>query len=256
MKNILSKFNFKNGITQKVNCLLFLFLFIQVGTSYFTKKDLPILGILDDVPTLNEARALAFGDEQFYFRLQAMNLQNSGDSFGRFTALKDYDYKVLLKWLNLLDELDYKSNFLPAIAGYYYSNTQRIEDNIYIVQYLENTYDKDPVAKWWWLGMAVNLANFKLKNNELALRLAFKLSSTPTRLPRWAEQMPAIIYAQMGENELALNIIEDVAKRYDDYKQSDLNFMNYFIRERLGYLNKSIDLGREVEQDVEPLYKK
>lgn len=249
--------DYRKGLKEKINFFLVLLLIFQVTSWYFTRKELPVLGILDEkVPSLNEAKAQAFGDEQFYFRYQAMNLQNSGDSFGRFTALKDYDYKVLLKWLKLLDDLDSRSNFLPAIASYYYSNTQRVEDNRYIVDYLEYTYDKRPADKWWWLGMAANIANFKLKDYDLSLRLAFKLSNTPGEIPRWAQQMPAIIYAQTGQNELALKIIEDLANRYDNYKQSDLNFMNYFVKERLGYLKKEIKPNYEVEQDVEPMYPK
>ncbi len=241
-------------IKRKINAFLYLFVCLQIISWSYTEKHVPKLGILDAVPSLTEAKIAALGDEQFYFRYLALNLQNSGDTFGRFTALKNYDYKVLEKWLFLLDELDYKSNFVPSIAAYYYSNTQKTEDNRYLVNYLEKHYDRLPREKWWWLGMAVNIANFKLKDRNLALRLAFKLSTTKgAHMPRWAQQMPAIIYAEMGEKRLALEIIKDLAERYDDYSQGEINFMNNFIKERLGYLKEHVDATPKT-LDVEPLY--
>lgn len=233
-----------------------LFVILQISSWVFTSRFTPFIGILDEVPTLNEAKIAALGDEQFYFRYQALNLQNSGDSFGRFTALKNYDYKVLKKWMNLLDEMDSISNFVPSIAAYYYSNTQNVADNIYIVEYLESNYDLDPKAKWWWLGMAVNIADFKLKDDNLALRLAFKLASTPNaKMPRWAQEMPAIIYAKMGEKQLAMEIMKDIAIRQDDYDQGEINFMNNFIKERLGYFKESVAVKPRVQSTIKPMYK-
>ena len=105
-----------------------------LGFTFFTinkrnESVLPRLEIVPDVPSINTIRIMSLGDEQFYFRILALQLQNSGDSFGRFTALKEYDYAALSKWFYLLDELDYKSNYIPSLAAYYYSNTQKVEDN-------------------------------------------------------------------------------------------------------------------------------
>ncbi|ETN98296.1 GTPase [Reticulomyxa filosa] len=208
---------------------------------FYTHKIIPYLGIVPEVPTVNQTKIMALGDEQFFFRYLALYIQNSGDTFGRFTSLKNYDYSALLKWFLLLDELDHRSNFVPAIASYYYSNTQKVEDNKYIIEYLEKTYDKDPVNKWWWLGQAVMLAQNKLQDKHLALRLAYKLSTTPNdKLPRWAQQMPVFILEQLGEKEQALAIIKDLADKFDNYSQGEINFMNYFIRNRLGFLNEEI----------------
>lgn len=201
---------------------------------------LPRLEIVPDVPSINTVKLISLGDEQFYFRILALQIQNSGDSFGRFTALRDYNYDALSRWFYLLDALDYKSNFIPSLAAYYYSNTQRVEDNRYIVDYLESHYDNDPINKWWWLGQAALISSYKLKDKNRALRIAFKLSNSPAKLPRWAQQMPAIIYAEMGEKELAFNIMNDLYNRFDDYSEQDLNYMNDFIQDRLGFKNRSV----------------
>jgi hypothetical protein len=231
--------------------LIILLLGIQTGFWSYTHKLLPNIGILPQVPSLNQAKIKSLGDEQFYFRVLALNIQNAGDTFGRFTALKDYDYKALKEWLELLDTLDYRSNFTPSIASYYYSNTQKVEDTRYIVEYLESNYDKAPTQKWWWLAQAVMIANNKLKDKNLALRLAYKLSSTDyDKMPRWAQQMPAFILEQMGEKEQALIIIKDLAEKYDNYSQGEINFMNYFIKDRLGFLDEQIKKQPKYEDNT------
>lgn len=220
--------------------LAFLFC-LQVFMWSKTTYILPKLRIVPEVPSFNQARAMAFGDEQLYFRYLALYIQNCGDSFGRFTALKHYDYKLLLKWMLLLDKLDSKSNFTPAIASYYYSNTQNIADVRYIIEYLDQHYDLNPRTKWWWLSQATTIAQSKLKDKRLALSLAYKLTNAPAEdIPIWARQMPAFILEELGDKEQAMLIIKDVATRYRSYSKLELDFMNYFIRERLGFLNEII----------------
>lgn len=242
-------------VRNKISLIVLIVLLAQISTWFKSKEYIPVIGIVPEVPTLQEVKINSLGDEEFYFRFLTMYIQNAGDSFGRFTKLKHYNYEDLMNWFKLLDELNSKSHVIPSAAAYIYSNTQRHEDNIYIVNYLESTYDRDPVAKWWWLSQAVLLANEKLKNNNLALRLAFKLSSTQSaQLPRWAQQMPAVIYANMGEKEYAMNVMKELALKYDDYTQGDINYMNYFIRQQLGFKDEMINKEPKFK-DVEPLYK-
>ena len=238
----------------KIAFIISLMILLQYLMWERTQHITPRLDILPIVPSLGTAKALSLGEDQFYFRANALAIQVSGDSFGRFTPLKDYDYEMLMKWFKLFDEFDSKSNFTPAIAAYYYGNTQRGQDTKYIIDYLESTYDRDPQNKWWWLTQAVYLANHRLHDKELALRLAFKLSGTENvKMPRWAEQMPAIIYSQMGRKAEALALIQDLAERHDDYSQGEINYMNFFIQQQLGYLNKSISKEARYK-DVEPAY--
>lgn len=207
-----------------------------------TKKALPVLGIIPDVPTETQAKIYGLGDEQLYFRYLALKIQNSGDSFGRFTALRDYDYEALSRWFSLLDQLDDKSNFVPAVASYYYSNTQNAEDNIYIVDYLESTYERNPQKKWWWLYQAIYIAENKLEDRPRALRMAYKLMNEEgIKIPRWARQMPVFILERMGEKERALIMIKEFSEKYDDFTQGEVNFMNHFIKNRLGFLKEEVE---------------
>jgi hypothetical protein len=217
----------------KNSTILIISLIIQIIFWYNTRSIKPEMHIVPDLPGERAIKANSLGDEQSYFRILAFEIQNAGDTFGRFTALKNYDYDKLSKWFYLLDSLDDKSNFVPSIASYYYSQTQNTEDVIYIVKYLDYHASKDLEKKWWWMSQAVYLANHKLKNTELALRLAYKLASTPGKIPMWAREMPAFIHEKRGEKEEAFLIIKDIVDNYKNLSREDLNFMSYFIDERI-----------------------
>jgi hypothetical protein len=224
-----------------------------LGNWWFTHKITPKLEIVPQVPTSTQVRAMALGDEQAYFRILALQMQMTGDTWGRFTPLKDYNYQDLQKWFYLLDELDAQSNFTPSIAAYYYSNTQRTSDVIYITEYLERHYDRgDHNKKWWWLSQAAQLANYRLKNRPLALRLAYKLANSGVpNLPRWIQQMPAFILEKMGEYEQAMVFMREMSEHYKDFSQGEINFMNYFIKNRLGFINERLNVkpNRKADQD-------
>lgn len=206
----------------------------QVAFWSQTHSILPNMSIVPDVPGREVVKALSLGDEQFYFRVLALQIQNAGDTYGRFTPLKDYDYDKLSKWFSLLDTLDNTSDYIPSLATYYYSQTQNTPDVRYIVDYLSAHAQGRVEQKWWWLIQAMYLANHKLEDKELALKVGAPLIDA-RGIPLWARHFPAFIYEQQGEMEQALYVMEHVLKNYEEEKLSreDFNFMKYFIEERI-----------------------
>ena len=217
--------------------VLFVFLAAQGAFWLHTRSIMPEMGIVPDVPGDRTVRALSFGDEEAFFRLLALNIQNSGDTFGRFTALYKYDFKKLKAWFHLLDGLNNESNYLPAMSSYYFSQTQNPNDVRYIVDYLDD-YTKDRVKeKWWWVIQGVYLAQHKLKDIDRAAALAERLRGV-RGIPIWAQEMPAFIREKQGEFGEALAIMEDIMKHPEDFSQGELNFMRIFIDERLHKLDE------------------
>ena len=226
---------------------LILVLLIQIVFWSKTSHIKPDMIIVPEPPKTVVAKLLSLGDTQFYFRYLTFRLQTAGDSWGRFTALKDYNYKKLADWFYLLDEFDAKSNFVPSIASYYYSQTQNPQDTIYIVEYLEQHALRDIRKKWWWLAQAVYIANHKLEDKRLALRLAYELKNAPLdiAMPLWARQMPAFIHEKLGEYAAAKEIIADILQNNEQFTEGELNFMEHFLSERLKnpkFLNEVKDL--------------
>ncbi|MSP33745.1 MAG: hypothetical protein EXR06_02440 [Rickettsiales bacterium] len=191
--------------------------------------------------------AASFGDNEFLFRTLAFRIQNSGDIFLKFTALKDYDYLRLYQWLTLLDSLNAKSNLMPSLASYYFSQTQKKEDSAYIVQYLSEHASKDLDANWWWIFQAITIAQKDLHNEDWALKLAYKLSENNAQnAPLWTKQMPAFIYAKQGNNCMAFTIIQKIIEDNNSggrqISVEEMNFMRYFINDRLKTLkNQNFD---------------
>jgi hypothetical protein len=215
---------------------LLLFVLLQFGYWGGTRNIKPDMGIVPDVPGKEALHALTFGDDEFYFRVLGFIIQNAGDTFGRFTSLRYYDFNKLYHWFNLLDELDHRSNMIPAMATYYFSQTQNTADVRYIVDYLYTHSTRDIGHKWWWLVQSIYLAMHKLNDMDLALKVSAPLVHKD--VPVWAQQMAAVVHEKRGEMDDALRIMETIRDNADHIPDADLKYMGYFIKERLGKLEE------------------
>ncbi len=202
-----------------------------------TRAIMPEMGIVPEVPGERTVKALSFGDDEAFFRVLALSIQNSGDTFGRFTALYKYDFNKLYHWFHLLDSLNNTSDYLPAMASYYFSQTQNRADVRYMVDYLDEHTKDRARKKWWWVTQASYLADHKLNDTERALALAERLRGF-NDIPMWAQQLPAFIHEKRGEFSDALAIIREILDDPSKYSQGELNFMKHFIAERLGKLEE------------------
>jgi len=221
--------------------LLLVFVGMQMGYWYKTSDITPDMGVVPEVPGRETLHALTFGDGQFYFRTMAFTLQNAGDTFGRFTALRYYDFNKLYHWFSLLDELDSKSNMIPSMATYYFAQTQNTPDVRYIVDYLYEHATKDVAHKWWWLMQSIYLSMHKLNDSDLALKVAKPLQDPS--VPVWAREMTAVVHEKRGEMDDALHIMEAIKQNAENIPDADLNYMTYFVKERLGKLEESKKFG-------------
>lgn len=203
--------------------------------------------IVPPAPNKEVAAILSFGDNEFLFRILAMRLQNSGDVFAGFVALKNYDYVRIYNWMTALDSLDSQSKLAPALASYYYSQTQQIQDVRHVVKYLEEHSEKNIDANWWWLFQAVFIAKDILKDLDLALKLSQKLAqNNAADAPLWTKQMPAFILEKQGEGCLAFqtikNLIDEAKSGRKKITAREMEFMRFFIKSRLQKLeNQKFD---------------
>jgi hypothetical protein len=220
-----------------------------------TRSQKPDMYVVPPVPSEEILRAFAFGDEQLYFRYNAYVIQFAGDTFGRTTALKDYDYNKLYEWWTILDRLDSNSDYLPYMVSYYYGATQDPERQIgTVIDFLEQHSDKNPSKKWWWYSQAAYHARYKLKDDKRAMGIADKLYNLPKELdiPIWTRQLKAFIFEKEGEYKQSCEIIVNVLKDYQDgrLEEGEINFIHYFIQERL---RKMIEAETTIDKaDISP----
>lgn len=249
------KYSASHKLNLDIDLTIFLgVLILLVGSWYILQHIVPTQEILAPVPKTRFEQIKYLGDNNLIYRSNALYLQNAGDTFGRVTGLRNYDYKVVYNWLKFLETFDAEAHYTPALASYYFGVTNVPEDLRVIMQFLEEDYDLNPAQKWWWMYIAVHIANHKLKDVDKALELAKRLSVNPNPdVPKWAREMPAFILEKKGELDEALKVIKSVAEQYEDFSQSEINFMNYFIKERLGFAKEQIKKISKIN-DVEPRY--
>ncbi len=220
-----------------------------------TRSIKPELEIVPAVPSLEMLKASSFGDEQLAFRYNGYMMQFMGDSFGRVTPLKDYNYDRLYRWWLLLDDVDSISNLVAYVVAYYYSASQTPEKHTrYIVDFLEQHADRHPELKWWWYSQAAYNAKHKMEDTDRALKIAGKLAALPKEvdMPIWTRQLQAFMYEDKGEYKQACDIIVNVIRDYGDNKVTDgeMRFIYYFIQERLRAL---IEKDSSIEKaDISP----
>jgi hypothetical protein len=243
MQNFQPKF-FYHLYSHKIFFWLFIaFFLLQIFFWKETESTKAHFDIVPPSPNKYVISAASLGDQEFLFRVLAARLQNSGDIFAGFVALSKYDYNRIYQWLTTLDTLNNKSNFTPALAAYYYGQTQNYADTKYIVNYLDEHYERDPNKNWWWLLQAIYLAKNKMQNMDRALDLAYKLSQNKEEnAPLWTRQMPAFLHEEMGDGCMAFKIIEKILKESESgvkqIKPEDIDFMRHFIKERLTKLQE------------------
>ncbi|MFT6077474.1 MAG: hypothetical protein ACJA02_000309 [Myxococcota bacterium] len=240
---LISKFKIYQNIHHFFIAGFLLCLILQASFWFKAEKFKPDISIVPKAPNLTTVRALSFGDEQFYFRTHALKIENAGDTFGRFTSLKKYDYSNLYQWFKLLDELDHKSKYIPTLAATYYSQTQNKQDTIHVVNYLDEYASVNIDEDWWWMFQAFIIARRSLNDDDLALKLAYKLSENENEeAPIWTKQLPAIVHARLGDDCAAFSIIKKILSENESGERSidpeEMDFMRHFIKQRISDLKE------------------
>ena len=223
--------------------LFVVFFLLQIWLWRQTEDIKPKFDIVPPAPSKYLISAASLGDKEFLFRVLATRLQNSGDIFAGFVALNKYDYSRIYDWMTTLDTLNSKSHYTPALASYYYSQTQNKPDTKYIVDYLDEHSSRDIDENWWWLFQAMYIAKNNLHDMNRALELAYKMSkNNAKKAPIWTKQMPAFIHEEMGDSCMAFKVIERITKEIESGERKasseEIDFMRHFIKERLSKLEE------------------
>jgi hypothetical protein len=198
---------------------------------------------IEPAPSSSAALFYGFGDKQLSYRNVGLTLQNSGDTGGRVTNFKYYDYSIIEQWLWLSDSLDSKADYVPTLGAYYFSAVKDPAKLRHLIAYLSHAGEEPTGEHWRWLGHAVYLARFQLKDQKLALQLANKLAAmNGPDLPMWTKVMPAYVEKGMGKKKdardlLLLMIAEPKIKQ----EQADINQSCWYIQQYLREPRDNLD---------------
>ena len=162
-------------------------------------------------------------------------VQNFGNTGGRVTPIKDYDFEKLGGWLNLHYTLDPKSNLVPYMAAYYFGASQDPTKIRPIIEYLRIAGNSAEGEKWRWLAQAVYLARFKLKDLNLALEIAGDVAEIQNDdMPDWTRHMQVNVLNQQGEKEAALQLMLSILRDKSE------NLHPNEVNERIRYICEQI----------------
>ncbi|MGH1404528.1 MAG: hypothetical protein ACRBDL_09810 [Alphaproteobacteria bacterium] len=203
---------------------------------WFAMRDERVVwGNVPPAPSIEFASSYGLGDHSFSYRINGLMIQNLGDTGGRVTSLKDYDYDRLTEWFFLQDSLDHKSSFIPYLASYYFIGLQEPEKYRPVLDYLEVAAGHGEGEKWRWLVQAVFFARFRLNDLDKALELAHSLADTKNDdVPGWVRQMPAFVMTQKGEKEAAYALMVEILKTSaDKMHPNEVNAMKAYICDRI-----------------------
>ncbi len=182
-------------------------------------------------PSVLAASFSGLGDLQLAYRLIGLTVQNMGDTGGRIVNLKEYDTHALSQWFHLEHALDERSNFIPYLAGYFFTGRKDNKNLEPIIEYLEVAAKTDAPYKWRWLVQAVFLAMHKLEDTDRALELAYKLAKLDDPdMPAWAKQMPAFVLNSKGEKADALMLMLNIMKTQgENMEPEELYSLKYYV---------------------------
>ena len=87
---------------------------------------------------------------------------------------------------------------------------------MYVVKFLEQHALKNPEKKWWWLYQASYIANYEIRNMDLAIELATKLKNVALAQTYFAvktRQQEYIGGAELGINIFRMTQIEELTRK-------------------------------------------
>lgn len=211
--------------------VLIFFLILNIAVWQFSHRKQAHWSNVPSPPSEQGVTASFLGDQLFAYRVWGLVLQNLGNSGGNYMPLKDYDYNHVAEWLNLLDKLDPRSDFVPLLAAYYFGATPDMSQLPPIIAYLEKVGKRPEGEKWRWLAQAMYLARHKLGDMDEALRLSKELASVyRPGMPAWTLQTQALITSEMGDKEAAYVMMKTMLASDTEHMQApEVNFMVDYI---------------------------
>jgi hypothetical protein len=200
---------------------------LNLGLWFYSSYKVPSWANVPPAPSNLSVMTAFLGDKELAYRSLSIALQSFGNNTGQVQALKDYNYPNLGTWFDLADGLNPESNYVPFLAAYYFSANQDPSKLMPVINYLRRVGTYPYEDKWRYLGQAVFLAKHKIRDTELSLQLADELAKTyKPGMPAWPLQMRAIIASEMGEKEMAYNLMVDIIKnKKEGMDPVEINYM-------------------------------
>jgi hypothetical protein len=160
--------------------LSFIFLCLAIMTSVSLRDTVvPDRQPVPVAPDVSHVLVLTLGDRDLAYRAIVFDLQNMGNTGGRYLPLAAYDYQRLDAWLRLALRIDPTADAAPYLAAYYFGATRDPVRLRVIVDFLTKAGETGDVGRWQWLAVALIMARHGLADPDLVHRLQDALRRAP-----------------------------------------------------------------------------
>jgi hypothetical protein len=184
-------------------------------------------------PRPGALRLASFGEEPAAARLAMLYLQSFDSRAANRTPYQKLDYGRLIEWLDAIQALDPRSGYpLFSAARVYAENPDAVRSRR-MLEYIHESFLKDPNRRWPALAHAALLAKHRLKDLPLALRYAAAIErhATDPGVPPWAKQMRIFVLEDMSELDAAISLIANLLKSGHIHDPAEIRFLSERLKE-------------------------
>jgi hypothetical protein len=136
-------------------------------------------------------------------QLLALYLQAFDNQPGVSIPFAALDYDRVERWLQLMLELDPRTQYPLMMASQLYARAPLAEKQRAMLDFVHRKFLEQPEPRWRWLAHAVIVARHRLHDTPRALRYAEDIARHARNAPGWARQMQIFILEDIGEREAA-----------------------------------------------------
>ncbi len=191
-------------------------------------------------------RLISLGDSISAARFVMLWAQAFDNQPGLSLSLKELDYAKVVEWLNLVLDLDSKTQYPLLAAARFYAEVQEPAKQRQMIVFIKAAFLKDPDRRWRAMAHAVYIAKHRIKDMSLAVECArlLRLHATGKNVPYWAKQMEFFVLEDMGELGAAKILISGLLEsgELDDKHQQQ------FLRSRLKDIEQRQSMNSTIEQ--------
>ena len=164
---------------------------------------------LQPPPQFSLIKLVSLDDPVTAAKLIMLWLQAFDNQPGISIPLKELDYDRVIEWMDLILELDNKTQYPLLAAIRFYAEVQDEEKQRKMIQYVSEKFLESPNERWPIMTHAVYIAKHRIKDMQLALECAQLLHqyAKGDNVPYWAKQMEIFVLENMGELESAMVLI-------------------------------------------------
>ncbi len=211
---------------------LLLALLLQLAWHHQQTLKKPQRRYLPAPPSYGTLKVAAMGEPEVLARIIMLWLQSFDVQPGVDVPFKALNYSRLIQWLEIVCQLDEKSQYGLFSAAYVYTNVPDEQRLRQILQFIEARFQQRPERYWRWLAHAAILARHRLHDNNLALRYArlLRRKTQATQAPAWARQMEIGILEAQGEYESARLLIGGLLHEAYRFDAHELAYLNYRLK--------------------------